>query len=352
MPLLKLKLGGDGRRGAPAPDPGRVPRRAPDRRRQRGLDARAAARAHAAVAAETGFELIEQPLPAGADEAIWPDPRPVPVCADESLHTRADLDRAGRPLRCRQHQARQGRRPDRGAGARRAKPAPGASRSWSAAWSRHRSPWRRPMLLAQGADWVDLDGPLLLARDRDAGAALRGRAGAPACASALGLRALDGAAQDPCAARGWRQARPPRWPPWPSRPGRRRSHRADRQQHGAAHGDAAGDGSIERLRRAGLHLGHRAADEVDGARCARPRMSARAAPATAPAGPSGGSKPMASQRTTAAAPASAIRSAGPMRAQRQPRRRTARSRQRRDRPQCAEPVRRQALVAQCSVPKV
>ena len=25
------------------------------------------------------------------------------------------------------------------------------------------------MLLAQGADWVDLDGPLLLARDRDAG---------------------------------------------------------------------------------------------------------------------------------------------------------------------------------------
>ena len=25
------------------------------------------------------------------------------------------------------------------------------------------------MLLAQGADWVDLDGPLLLARDRDPG---------------------------------------------------------------------------------------------------------------------------------------------------------------------------------------
>ena len=33
------------------------------------------------------------------------------------------------------------------------------------------------MLLAQGADWVDLDGPLLLARDRDPACATR----APSC---------------------------------------------------------------------------------------------------------------------------------------------------------------------------
>ena len=43
-----------------------------------------------AVAAETGVELIEQPLPAGADAALA-GPRPVPVCADESLHDRAGL---------------------------------------------------------------------------------------------------------------------------------------------------------------------------------------------------------------------------------------------------------------------
>ena len=42
------------------------------------------------VAAETGVELIEQPLPAGADAALA-GPRAVPVCADESLHDRAGL---------------------------------------------------------------------------------------------------------------------------------------------------------------------------------------------------------------------------------------------------------------------
>ena len=43
-----------------------------------------------AAAAETGVELIEQPLPAGADAALA-GPRAVPVCADESLHDRASL---------------------------------------------------------------------------------------------------------------------------------------------------------------------------------------------------------------------------------------------------------------------
>jgi len=44
-----------------------------------------------AIAAETGVELIEQPLPAGADAALAGS-RAVPVCADESLHDRAGLD--------------------------------------------------------------------------------------------------------------------------------------------------------------------------------------------------------------------------------------------------------------------
>ena len=42
------------------------------------------------VAAETSVELIEQPLPAGADAALA-GARPVPVCADESVHDRAGL---------------------------------------------------------------------------------------------------------------------------------------------------------------------------------------------------------------------------------------------------------------------
>ena len=44
-----------------------------------------------------------------------------------------------------------------------------ASASWSAAWSAPRWRWRRPCCCAQGADFVDLDGPLLLARDREPG---------------------------------------------------------------------------------------------------------------------------------------------------------------------------------------
>ena len=38
-----------------------------------------------------GVELVEQPLPAGRDEALAEMPRPVPVCADESCHDRASL---------------------------------------------------------------------------------------------------------------------------------------------------------------------------------------------------------------------------------------------------------------------
>ncbi|HEX3952241.1 MAG TPA: N-acetyl-D-Glu racemase DgcA [Stellaceae bacterium] len=43
--------------------------------------------------AELGVELIEQPLPADADDALAELPHPIPVCADEACHTRADLDR-------------------------------------------------------------------------------------------------------------------------------------------------------------------------------------------------------------------------------------------------------------------
>ena len=39
-----------------------------------------------------GVALVEQPLPAGDDDALAGMDRPVPVCADESCHDRASLD--------------------------------------------------------------------------------------------------------------------------------------------------------------------------------------------------------------------------------------------------------------------
>ena len=188
MPLLKLKLGGAGDAERLRAGPRRLPRRAPDRRCQRGLDAGAAAR---------------------ADGGRRRDRR------------RADRAAAARRRRCGAG------RPARGARVRRrmrcttapasprspAATTPSTSSSTRPAGSPRRWRWRaRPrargfrimvgcmvatslamapaLLLAQGADWVDLDGPLLLARDRDAGAALRRRARAPARAGAVGLSAL------------------------------------------------------------------------------------------------------------------------------------------------------------------
>src|SRR5204862_1358201 len=45
------------------------------------------------VLAGFGVDLIEQPLPAGDDDALAHVPHPIPICADESCHTSADLDR-------------------------------------------------------------------------------------------------------------------------------------------------------------------------------------------------------------------------------------------------------------------
>jgi L-alanine-DL-glutamate epimerase-like enolase superfamily enzyme len=120
-----------------------------------------------AVAAETCIELVEQPLPAGADLALA-GRRAVPVCADESIHDRADLDalvgrydainvkldKAG-GLTEALELATEARR-------RGLKVLVGCMVSTSLAMA-------PAMLLAQDADWVDLDGPLLLASDRTPG---------------------------------------------------------------------------------------------------------------------------------------------------------------------------------------
>jgi L-alanine-DL-glutamate epimerase-like enolase superfamily enzyme len=163
MPLLKLKLGGAG-------DAERL-----SAIRAACPDTRLIADANEAwttdllpelmtVAAETRIELIEQPLPAGADAALAGISRTVPICADESLHTRASLvDLAARYDAVNI-------KLDKAGGLTEALALAEAARAAGlmimvgcmVATSLAMAP---ALLLAQTADWVDLDGPLLLARD-------------------------------------------------------------------------------------------------------------------------------------------------------------------------------------------
>lgn len=113
-----------------------------------------------------GVALVEQPLPAGEDDALLGMDRPVPVCADESCHDRASLpglkgkydvvniklDKTGgltEALSLREAALAEGYRIMVGCMV-------GSSLAMAPA-----------MLVAQGAEMVDLDGPLLLAEDRD-----------------------------------------------------------------------------------------------------------------------------------------------------------------------------------------
>lgn len=113
-----------------------------------------------------GVALVEQPLPAGEDEALIGLDRPVPICADESCHDRASLpglkgkydvvniklDKTGgltEALALRDAARAQGFEVMVGCMV-------GSSLAMAPA-----------TLVAQGAKVVDLDGPLLLAEDRD-----------------------------------------------------------------------------------------------------------------------------------------------------------------------------------------
>jgi len=163
-PLLKLKLAGDGdaerlaavRAAAPAAE--------------LIVDANEAWRRHnleenLAACAKAGVRLVEQPLPAGDDAALVEVPHSVPICADESAHDRTGLaalrgrydainiklDKTGGLTEALALQAE-------------------AERLGFAvmvgcmvASSLAMAP---ALLLAAKARFVDLDGPLLLARDR------------------------------------------------------------------------------------------------------------------------------------------------------------------------------------------
>jgi L-alanine-DL-glutamate epimerase-like enolase superfamily enzyme len=89
-PCLKIKLGGDDVDERIAA----VRRAAPNATLI--VDANEAWRpdtlaGHLAACAKAGVTLVEQPLPAGDDGALAAVARPVPVCADESVHDRASL---------------------------------------------------------------------------------------------------------------------------------------------------------------------------------------------------------------------------------------------------------------------
>lgn len=166
-PLLKIKLGGAG-------DPERlaaVRRAAPDATLI--VDANEAwdeadLDAHFAACVEAGVALVEQPLPAGRDAALAAVKRPVPICADESVHARADLaalvdrydavniklDKTG-GLSEALATAREAQRLGLGIMV-------GCMVGTSLAMA-------PATLLAGYARFVDLDGPLLLARDRAPG---------------------------------------------------------------------------------------------------------------------------------------------------------------------------------------
>ncbi len=113
-------------------------------------------------------KLIEQPLKAGEDEALQDYESPVPLCADESLHSRAEL------AACLGRYACVNIKLDKAGGLTEALALAAEARRRGlmvmigsmVATSLSMAP---ALILAQGADFVDLDGPLLLARDREPG---------------------------------------------------------------------------------------------------------------------------------------------------------------------------------------
>ena len=120
------------------------------------------------AAASIGAFVVEQPLPAGKDEILSRTPHPVPICADESVHGSADLhELIGRYDYVNLKLDKTGGLTEglvflteaRGLGF-------GVMVGCMVGTSLGMAP---ALLLAQGAELVDLDGPLLLREDRSNG---------------------------------------------------------------------------------------------------------------------------------------------------------------------------------------
>jgi len=172
-PILKLKLGGDDvdlarveavREAAPAA--------------RLLIDANESwspehFREVAPLLGQFGVELIEQPFPADADEVLETLDHPVPVCADESCHTSADLPRLTNRYEVINVKL------DKTGGLTEALFLVERAREAGfklligcmVCTSLGIAPAR---VLASAADSVDLDGPLLLAGDRHHGLSYQG----------------------------------------------------------------------------------------------------------------------------------------------------------------------------------
>jgi len=166
-PLLKVKLGGDG-------DPARigaVRRAVPDAiliaDANEGWTARNLSE-NLTACADAGVTLVEQPLPAGNDGLLAEISHPIPICADESAHDQASLSALARKYEAVNIKLdKTGGLTEALAMAAQAEAAGfklmvGCMVSTSLAIA-------PAILIAQRADVVDLDGALLLARDRPQG---------------------------------------------------------------------------------------------------------------------------------------------------------------------------------------
>jgi L-Ala-D/L-Glu epimerase len=177
-PLLKIKLGGAGdldrlaavRRGAPGS------RLIVDANEGWPLDAIPAL---AEACAAMGVALIEQPLPAAEDAALEGLQLPVPLCADESMHSAADVARLAGRYQCVNIKLDKTGGLTEAIAARQAALAAGLDImiGCMVGTSLAMAP---ATILTPHARYVDLDGPLLLAADREPGLTYQGSTLMPA----------------------------------------------------------------------------------------------------------------------------------------------------------------------------
>jgi L-Ala-D/L-Glu epimerase len=167
-PILKLKLGGD---SADIARVEAVRKAAPAARLLIDANESWSPQHYGQVSPalrQLGVELIEQPFPANSDEVLETLNHLVPVCADESCHTTADLRRLKNRYEIINVKL------DKTGGLTEALRLCERARESGfklligcmVCTSLGIGPAR---LLASSANYVDLDGPLLLARDRDHG---------------------------------------------------------------------------------------------------------------------------------------------------------------------------------------
>jgi L-Ala-D/L-Glu epimerase len=186
--LLKIKLGGSDEHGGDAARIAVVRAAAPKATlivdANEGWDERNLGRNLAACAA-AGVVLVEQPLPDGGDGALAGLKRPIPVCADESAHDRRSLAAlAGKYDAVNIKLDKAGGLTEALAMAEQAQRLGFAIMAGCmVATSLAMAP---ALLLAQTARYVDLDGPLLLARDRPDGLRYEGSLVYPPAAALWG----------------------------------------------------------------------------------------------------------------------------------------------------------------------